>query len=289
MVRVGLDGTVRASPISAPGYTNFHHNIDPGKAGVLVELDGLYADGTRKIESVIMEVTPEGGIVRTWDLGEIFTQHMAAHGDDPALFVRPGIDWLHTNAAAYDPADDSIIVSGREVFVVKIDYATSAIRWIFGDPAKHWYDFPSLRAKAITLEAGGLYPVGQHAVSVTRDGLLMLFNNGRNSLNAPPGAPSGVNYPVSRVSAYAIDAARLSAREVVAFEHQGLLSPFCSSAYESGESLLVSYAIVESGTRARLVGLDDALGVAFDFELPTSGCRAAYNAHPLPFHDLVIE
>ena len=79
------------------------------------------------------------------------------------MFVRPGVDWFHNNSAIYDPSDDSIIVSSRENFVIKLDHKTGQIIWIFGDPTKYWYTFPSLRAKALTLAPGGLYPIGQHA------------------------------------------------------------------------------------------------------------------------------
>ncbi len=89
---------------------------------------------------------------------------MTAAGDDPTPIVRPGIDWFHMNSTVYDQRDDSLIVSSRENFVVKIDYSTGAIKWIFGDPtkSKYWYNSPSLRAKALTLAGGGLYPDGQH-------------------------------------------------------------------------------------------------------------------------------
>ena len=290
-LRVGRDGAVTSLPTIAGPYTNFHHNIEPGKVGMLVQLDGLYEDGvTEKIESVIVEVDRDGNTLKTWDLGAIFSAYMAAEGDDPSLFVIPGVDWLHTNAVTYDARDDSLIVSGRETFLVKIDYATGAIKWILGDPTKHWFTFPSLQARALTLEPGGYYPIGQHATSVTKDGLVMVFNNGRNSQNNPPGTSAGANYTFSMVSGYAIDEAAGTAREVLHFDYgQSIYSQFCSSAYEHGESLLVSYAMADNMTKARLVGLDDALDVVFDFQMPNAGCNASYNAVPLDFHDLVLQ
>jgi hypothetical protein len=152
-------------------------------------------------------------------MGDIFSAYMSGAGDDPALFVRPGIDWFHMNAAVYDVRDDSIIVSSREDFLVKIDYRTGAIKWILGDPTKYWYTFPSLRAKALTLDPGGFYPVGQHAPSITSDGLLMVFNNGLFSANQPVGQPRGENRTFSVVSAYAIDDANRTAREAWRFDN----------------------------------------------------------------------
>src|SRR5688572_28794485 len=98
------------------------------------------------------------------------------------------------------------------------------------------------------------YPIGQDAVSITHDGLLLLFNNGLGSLNQPAGAPAGESRSYSAVSAYAIDVASRSAQEAWRFDHgQSILSDFCSSAYESGAgaSVLVSYAVADGRTHAR--------------------------------------
>src|SRR5262249_18784406 len=148
----------------------------------------------------------------------------------------------------------------RENFVVKVDYNSGDLVWIFGDPTKYWYTFPSLRAKALTLADGGLYPIGQHAVSITRDGLLLLFNNGAQSLNQPAGQPSGASRTYSAVSAYVIDRSALTAREAWRFDYgQTIFSTFCSSAYEMGDgAILISYALADGGTHARLVGLTPA-------------------------------
>ena len=53
-------------------------------------------------------------------------------------------------ALYYNRADDSLIVSSRENFVICLDYETQAIKWILGDPTKKWYQFPSLRTFALT-------------------------------------------------------------------------------------------------------------------------------------------
>jgi hypothetical protein len=212
---------------------------------------------------------------------------MTSLGDEPSNFVRLGVDWFHMNAATYDPRDDSIIVSSRENFLIKLDYRTGAIVWILGDPAKHWYSYASLRAKSLELAQGGIYPIGQHAVSITVDGLVMVFNNGRASLQQPAGAPAGEDRSYSAVSGYAIDPVARTAREVLHFDYErSILSMFCSSVYEAGESLLVSYAQADDAAHARLVALDERLQVVFDFELGNKGCNTSWNAVPVGFHAL---
>jgi hypothetical protein len=108
--RVDLDGTMTVlGDYSSEGVVNFHHNIDPGKTGILLE-----ADTNDLYESVIMEVDLSGALLKTWDLAEIISAAMVAGGDDPSQFVYPApTDWFHNNAATYNRADDSLIVSSR--------------------------------------------------------------------------------------------------------------------------------------------------------------------------------
>ena len=228
---IGLDGGMREFSPDRPNLTGFHHDIVPGKTGVLVAIDSN-VNGVPSIESMLYEIDPgTGTVLRQWDMAEIFSRHMNAKGDDAASFVRPGVDWFHLNSAIYDPRDDTVLVSSRENFVVKIGYDTGDIRWIFGDPAKYWHGFASLAAKSIALAAGGLYPIGQHGLEVTADGALQVFNNGQASSNQPAGRPAGESRSYSAVSVYAINATGTAATEIRRFDYgRSILSPFCSSA-----------------------------------------------------------
>jgi arylsulfate sulfotransferase len=281
--RLELDGTETAGPAAPANYRNFHHNIDAGKTGLLAEFD----TPTHR-ESTIAEFTFSAGYFKQWDFAALVTDHMIAGGDDPSLFVRPSVDWFHTNAAIYDARDDSLVVSSRENFVMNVDYDTGAIRWLLGDPTKYWYQFPSLRAKAVTLAGGGLFPVGQHSLSITRDGLLLTFNAGNGSENQPAGAPRGEQRTYSAVSAYRIDAETRTATEVWNFDYgQTLYSDHCSSVYEGPEqSILISFARVDNRTHARLVGLNALHEVVFDFQYEARGCNASWNAVPVPLENM---
>ncbi len=284
--QVGLDGTVTSAALFDPTATDFTHNIDPGKRGVLAELDVAgSADAT------LEEIDGAGASLQRWSLADLLGAYMSSRGDDPGQFVRPGIDWFHLNAATYDPRDDTVIVSSRENFVVKLDYATGEPVWILGDPTKYWYTFPSLRAKALQLAPGSLAPIGQHATSITSDGLLMLFNDGYPSVNMPAGEPAGAARPYAAVSAYAIDPVTMTAEEVWRFDDgQSIDSTICSSAYEGRDrSVLVDFAFADAGTSARLLGLDASHQVVFDFEYANhGGCNTAWNAVPVGLDQLEI-
>src|SRR5262249_11391057 len=170
LARLELDGEVTGSELDDPGVLDFTHNIDPGKVGLLAEFD---LQG--QVDATVAEISPTGTLLRGWKVGDLLSAYMSAAGDDPSLFVRPGVDWFHVNAATYDPRDDGVIVSSRENFVIKLDYATGAPIWILGDPTKYWAQFPSLRAKTRTLAGGGQHPTGPPATSITSHPLSIPF------------------------------------------------------------------------------------------------------------------
>ncbi len=182
--RVDLDGSVSlVADYSNLGVESLHHNIERGKTGLLIEVDT-----NAWYESVILEVdSADGHLLKIFNMADIISAAMIAGGDDPSQFVfqrtpQSNNDWFHNNAAAYNRADDSVIISSRENFVICIDYKTRTIKWILGDPTKKWHQFPSLAHFALMLAPGSLPPIGQHAVSVTYDQNLLLFDNGLRSL-----------------------------------------------------------------------------------------------------------
>ncbi len=295
LVELHLDGTQSTLPTDLPQplLGSFTHNIDPGNLGLLAEFNGTDDLGD-SIDDIVSEIAPFSGQppFQTYDMADILTTYMNNNGDDASAFVRPGADWFHVNSSTYDPTDNTVIVSSREDFLIKLNYSTHDIVWILGDPTKYWYTFPSLRAKALTLEAGGDYPIGQHAVSITADGYILVMNDGLGSLNEPTGEPAGLTRTYSEISAYSVNAAAMTAQQVWKFNYgQSIFSPVCGSAYEApGGSYLADFATAANYTQARLVGLDPNLNVVFDFQYqsPTT-CAAAWNAIPVPFEQLQIE
>jgi arylsulfate sulfotransferase len=285
--RVDLDGTITLlGDYSSNDIVNFHHNIDPGKTGLLLE-----ADTSTLYESVVMEVDLAGTLLKTWNLADIISAAMVAGGDDPSQFVFPApTDWFHNNAVAYNRADDSLIISSRENFVICIDYETGAIKWILGDKTKKWFEFPSLAQFALTVTPGGLPPIGQHSTSITFDQDLLLFDDGFfSSFQQPP----GVNRPYASPRKYQLNLADVSsggagtAAEVWNFErNQSILDPICSSVYEDAPlNYLIDYAFIGGfmapSPTAQLLGLDAAGDTIFNYQYPTNFCDTAYNSLPV--------
>jgi hypothetical protein len=283
LFRVELDGALGLlGDYHDIGVDNFHHNIDTGKRGVLIE-----PDTTSFFESIILEVdSSDGTVLRTFNMAAIISAAMIAGGDDPSQFVFPTpTDWFHNNGATYNRADDSLIISSRENFLICIDYNTTAIKWILGDPAKKWHQFPSLRKFALTVPGGTLPPIGQHAPSITFDQGVLLHDNGQNSLFQ---FPPGIQREFASPRKYSLDLANNVATEVWNFEmNQSIHSPFCSSVYEDAPfNYLIDYAIVNGGlpgrpTFAQLLGLDSGGEKIFYYQYPTMGCNTAYNSFPI--------
>lgn len=288
--RFDLSGAFTTTTLASTRYTNFHHDLSFGKEGLLAEVDANDA-GVPKIESILAEIGTDGRVLKEWDLATIFRAAMQAGGDDPANFVRDGIDWFHMNSAIYVPADDSLLISSRENFVVKLDYKTGHIKWLLGDTTKHWYvDYPSLRALALRLTAGKA-PIGQHSLSILSNGELLLFNNGLGSDNQPVGTAPGITRDFSTPSRYAIDEKARTAAEVWTYAPEPpIYSDICSSTYETTPgNYLVGYAAAADRTRSRLLAVGSGGQVAFDYEYPTIGCTTLFIAQPIAFTDLVLK
>jgi len=284
LFRIELDGTVlMVADYSNNGVLHLHHNIDAGKTGLLIE-----PDTTSYFESTIMEVdSNDGHVLKTFNMANIISAAMVAGGDDPSQFVFPTpTDWFHNNGAAYNRADDSVVISSRENFVICVDYNTAAIKWILGDPTKKWHQFASLRKFEIDLAPGSLPPIGQHSPSITFDQGLLLFDDGQMSqFQNPPGAQR--DYAAPRK--YTLDLVSNLATEVWNYPaNENIHCPFCSSVYEDAPfNYLIDYALVNGGgpptvpTFAQFVGLDAAGERIFYYQFPTQGCNTAYNSLPI--------
>jgi len=274
LTRIDLDGAfTELADYSNLGIINFHHNIDVGKVGIILD-----ADTTTYYNCVNIEVDASGRVLKQWNLATIISAAMIAGGDDPSQFVHTSpTDWFHNNGVAYNRADDSLIVSSRENFLICIDYETGTIKWILGDTTKKWYRFPSLRKFALTLAPGSVVPIGQHAPSITADHNLLVLDNAQ---------PSDRRYSSPRK--YRLDLVNKVATEVWNFPmNQSIYCPFCGSVYEDApNNYLIDYAIVNGGlpgrpTFAQLLGVDAAGEIIFSYRYPAINCGTIYRALPI--------
>lgn len=284
--RLDLDGTVTLiADYGDIGVTNFHHNIDRGKVGIILD-----ANTTTYFNSTNIEVDASGKVIKEWSLGDIISAAMIAGGDDPSQFVHPTpTDWFHNNGTAYNRADDSLIVSSRENFLICLDYESSAIKWILGDTTKKWFTFPSLAKYALTVPPGSLAPEGQHSPSITYDQNLMVFDNGTPSVVQ---VPIGVRRTYASPRKYSLNLIDNIATEIWNFPmNESIYDAYCSSIYEDApNNYLIDYSIVNNGlgdlpVYAQLLGLNAAGETIFYYQYSAKDCGKTYRALPIHLED----
>jgi hypothetical protein len=287
-----LDGTFITYTVDDPAVLWFNHNIVAGRDAYLTGVDRM-VDDVEAIQSTVAEMTLEGHVIREWDFARIIGDYMASMGDNPALFVLPGQNWLHINSSYYDPNDNALVISSRQEFIMKVDYDTGAIKWIFGDPTKYWYTFASLRAKAISLVGSHFYPIGQHGINMQSDGSLWMMNNGSPTAadGVPPGAPLGASRLFSASSAYTLNPVDGTANEIYRYVHQYTLkSPICGSAYkEVGGAMIIDFASADDNTHTHLVALDANGNTAFEYQYHDRACSTNWHTIPIPLEAMSLQ
>jgi arylsulfate sulfotransferase len=284
--RIELDGAFTVvGDYSSLGVVNCHHNIDRGKNGIILDVDT-----TEYFNSVSIEVDASGNVLKVWKLGDIISAAMRAGGDDPTQFVyHSPRDWFHLNGVTYNRADDSLIISSRENFLICLDYETGAIKWILGDPTKKWYQFPSLRKFALTLGPGSQPPIGQHTPSITYDQNLLILDNGQSSVFQ---VPKGDQRDYASPRKYRLDLVAKTATEVWNYPmNENIHCPYCSSVYEDAPfNYLIDYAFVNGGLGipvfAQLLGLNAAGERIFYYQYPAINCGKIYRAFPVHLENI---
>ena len=253
LLRTEFDGvTTPVADYSAIGVTGFHHNIDPGREGMILDVDTV--DQT---ESVNLEVDAAGNVLRTWNLADIISAAMIAGGDDPSLFVYPAPnDWFHNNACTYRSSDNSLIVSSRENFVIALITTLETLSGFWAIRQSTGIEFPSLRAFSLTLAPGTLPPIGQHAVSMPGDQLLLFDDGTGSNFQQPPGETRDYSAPRK----YQIDLGAFEATETWHYyPDPSVYSPFCSSVYEDApDNYVIDYTLGGPFVYTGIVGLDCA-------------------------------
>ena len=129
-----------------------------------------------------------------------------------------------------------------------------------------------------------LPPIGEHALSITKDDNLLLFDNGRSSVNH---VPAGDDRDYSAPRKYQINTQAHLATETWNYAaDQTFYSPFCSSVYEdAAQNYVVDYSVLGPQTptpplMSEILGLDASVNKIFHYQYPTTNCDTAFNTMP---------
>jgi hypothetical protein len=176
----------------------FHHGVSVGPNGNLLLLSmeirefcgwpGSVTDPHAARErativgDIVMEVTPDGAKVNEWRLLDMLDPYRITYGSRDTFWCKRGYpdsrDWCHANGTAYDPRDDSILVSLRtQDCVIKFDRRTGALRWILG-AHNNWRE--PWAHKLLKPNGDLSWNFHQHDCSVTPSGTILCFDNGNH-------------------------------------------------------------------------------------------------------------
>jgi arylsulfate sulfotransferase len=212
----------------------------------LVELDNgrILMGGSKKDAFIMRESQPYNSrfdfvvewdlaankATREWDLRKVLDVDRTVYPPDFSLDFNS--DWYHINSIDYNDKDKSLVVSGRNQGVLKVDYDNN-LKWILA-AHRQWgragFDGKGIDTREYLLTAidteGNPYPepvqngseahedfewpTGQHAVTVLENGNILLFDNGllRNF-------QKGATY--SRAVEYEIDEEKRTIKQVWQF------------------------------------------------------------------------
>jgi|GEM_PF-643436 len=213
---VGADGDTAPVPVRAAwvDLNGIHHENWPMPNGNILALSTTLhelspeqqatfcPDDTEAfdvISDVAVEFTPDGEVLRTWDLWDVIDVDEHPGGEmcvDVGIFAGTSTrDWTHANSVTYDPVRDAVIVSSRHTNqIVAFDHLDetggpqSQLRWILGEGATMPYE--------------GDVTSYQHAVEVNADGSLVSYDNGNRRVDAEG---ASVDPPYSRAVIIDVD------------------------------------------------------------------------------------
>jgi len=186
----------------------------------------------------ILEFTPDGEVTTRIKALDLLDPRRLGHGSLRRDFYDHAytgtydplpLDLMHSNALAYLPDDDAVVVSSNfQAVLYKIDLQSGELVWLLGDPAA-WN--PPWSEKLLTPDGEVGWSYHQHGVDLTPRGTLLLFDNGGERAMPPdPGMPAEERY--SRAVEYRVDDAAGTVKEVWSYgpEQERFISPFISDA-----------------------------------------------------------
>jgi arylsulfate sulfotransferase len=149
-----------------PDYKNVHHDVfELPNGNFLVSVDKV---GSQTIEDRIIELDRTSGAIKTvWNLELILPKR--------EQFIADPVDWFHNNAIAYDPNDNTLLLSGQRMGIVKVTW-DNKLKWILTQPEGWPAEFEPYLLKSSDPNMEWIW--GQHAPLVMPNGNLFLFDNG---------------------------------------------------------------------------------------------------------------
>jgi hypothetical protein len=205
------------------GVHYFHHDLIELPNGNFMSLSWSFQDvdypddGTLHVAGdLIVEFTPEGELVWTWDSFDHLDPQRRREGFFDLPIIDPvtredSYDWTHANGIVY--ADGIVYLSLRhQDWILAIDHATGELLWRLGDEGD------------LTLGPDSTWFFHQHSPQWQPDGSLLVYDNAFST----PGVPNSEAH--SRAVRYALDLDAMTATQVWQDDDEMFLSTIAGDA-----------------------------------------------------------
>jgi arylsulfate sulfotransferase len=227
---------------------SFHHDVIPVDGDRLISLSTVlqtesnYFDPSyhskrhvplaHLVGDEIVEMTTNGSIVRRLSLFDLLDPRRIGYGSLDGFWNVRGyeivdggtFDWSHANSVTLDPRDDSLIISVRhQDAVIKVDRRSGELKWILGN-SKGWN--PRLKRKWLRPVSPFEWFYHQHAVELTPQGTLLMFDNG-NYRATPFDPPLDADRNRSRVVEFRVNEQEMTVSQV--WDYDGGADAFYST------------------------------------------------------------
>jgi len=268
--------------------TLIHHDIIELPSHNLL---ATVSDGSKYKEDTMVEISHKTGkIVKVIDLKKLLPKSMWTSYKKGA---DGKIDWFHQNSIDYDKNDDSIIISGRnQDMIMKIDYQTKQIKWIYSGKKKATW--PKRYQKyVLTPTKGTTITGGQHALSLLSDTAnnpasedVILYDNNTAVTNGDK-KTSG-NY--SQAVQYHIDAKQMTIDQTWAWGKSLGKANFTDvigyAERQSNGNTLVDFGFKNTGKQSNVIEVTKSGKQVWNMTIKNAASKAyVYRAYRMPFYD----
>lgn len=217
----------------------YHHDYFERKNGNLLVATNEYDTVRQTVEDVIVEIDRQSGnIIKKIDLAQILPM------DSGKSISWTAKDWFHNNSVWLDESRNELVLSGRhQDAVVILDYDTTRIKYIIGDPTGWSEEMQQYMLKPVG--NGFEWQWEQHAAKVLTNGDLLLFDNGNNKTKNADKAVS-IDKTYSRAVIYRINRADKTITQIWQYGKErgaDYFSPYISEV----DYLGVNHYLVHSG------------------------------------------
>lgn len=249
------------------------------------------SDGSKYKEDTMVEISHQTGkIVKVIDLKKLLPKSMWAAYKKGA---DGKIDWFHQNSIEYDKNDNSILISGRnQDMIMKIDYATKKIKWIYSGKKKSSWP-KAYRKYLLTPTSGTTITGGQHGLTLLNNGSssassenIMLYDNNIAVTNGDKSTSGKYSQAVK----YHIDTTKMTIDQTWAYGKSLGKANFTSiigyAEEQSNGNVLIDFGMKNNGQESNVIEVDQAGNQVFNATIKNASSKAyAYRAYRIAFYN----